>query len=73
MKNWHIPLTRKHSHLSIERDIPIELEKDYNKIIQSLTKHGNIQNEVENLSELEAEHFAQQIVCLFEKTAHLVH
>ena len=60
-------------HLSPEIDLPSGVENDYNKIIHDLQRHGNIQNELENLSEIDAEKCAQRIVCLFEKTAHLVH
>ena len=60
-------------HLSTESDIPPSLENDYNKIIHGLNEHGNIKKELENLSEIDAEKYAQQIVCLFEKAAHLVH
>ena len=60
-------------HLSTESDLPSSLENDYDEIIHGLNKHGNINKELENISEIEAERYAQRIVCLFEKTAHLVH
>lgn len=60
-------------HLSIDTDIPKDLEDDYNQIMHSLNQDNNLQKRIENLSELEAEKYAQKIVCLFEKTAHLVH
>ena len=60
-------------HLSTEGDIPPSLKSDYNKIIHGLYSHGDIKKELEDISEIDAEKYAQQIVCLFEKTAHLVH
>ena len=60
-------------HLSTEDDIPPSLENDYNKIIHGLFGHGDIKKELEDMSEIDAEKYAQKIVCLFEKSAHLVH
>ena len=53
-------------HISVESDLPEELGNEYNEIINALAKR-------DALSEIDAEHYAQKIVGLNEKLAHLVH
>ena len=53
-------------HISVESDMPEELGNEYNEIINGLAKRGT-------LSEIDAEHYAQKIVGLNEKLAHIVH
>ena len=53
-------------HIEIGADIPKEFTNEYSEIIEALSKS-------EPLTELEAEHYAQKIVFLQEKLAHMVH
>jgi len=53
-------------HISVEFDMPEELGNEYNELINTLAKR-------DALSEIDAEHYAQKIVNLHEKFAHLVH
>jgi hypothetical protein len=53
-------------HISVGTDIPEEFSEDYSEIMGVLSKG-------EQLTETDAEHYAQKIVCLHEKLAHRVH
>ncbi|WDE01110.1 hypothetical protein [Thalassomonas actiniarum] len=59
-------------HICVEADIPKELSDDYRNIVETLWPRGR-RSIIAKLSEVEAEHYAQKIVVLHEKMAHIVH